>query len=223
MLIGLQAKDLLADAREFLSAEEWYAERGVPWRRGVLLYGLPGTGKTSLTTAIAGELGLNIYSVALGSAGMNDEALVSLMLSVPKRALLLIEDVDAAFSGVVGEEGKAKSRLSLSGLMNALDGVLAQQGCLLVMTTNSPEKLPERLLRSGRIDVRCEFGLASKEQIRGMFRLYYGSGLALEDVFVDACPEGRFSCSDMQAVFTLHKHSPEAALTAMHKKMEETK
>ena len=56
MLDGSEAHDILRDASEFLASERWYAERGVPFRRGYLLHGLAGSGKTSLVQALAGEL-----------------------------------------------------------------------------------------------------------------------------------------------------------------------
>ncbi len=221
-----KCKNLVLDAREFFDSEIWYAERGIPWRRGFLLYGAPGTGKSSFVMALAGELGMNIYCIALGSAGMTDESLQSLVVTVPKRAILLIEDIDAAFStgldDVVADakqeqhaRGGRKTKLSLSGLMNAIDGVISQQGCLLCLTTNNLQLLPERLIRSGRIDVRCEFGLATKNQVRGLFRLFYGQGRPEEEEFVAACPAGRFSCSDVQSYLTVNKSDPAVALAAL--------
>lgn len=80
---------LLADALDFLRSEHWYGERGwlfetaarlrveihfifisgIPFRRGYLLHGVPGSGKTSLIHAMAGELGLDIYVISLSAKG----------------------------------------------------------------------------------------------------------------------------------------------------------
>lgn len=79
MLPAGEAAALLADCREFLAAEGWYARRGIPWRRGYLLHGPPGSGKTSLVTGLAGALGLDIYVTTLSSPAMSDEALRGLL------------------------------------------------------------------------------------------------------------------------------------------------
>ncbi|KAJ7625467.1 BCS1 N terminal-domain-containing protein [Roridomyces roridus] len=60
---------LVDDARDFLESKAWYAARGIPFRRGYLLYGAPGSGKTSIISSIAGELGLDVYIISLSRAG----------------------------------------------------------------------------------------------------------------------------------------------------------
>lgn len=74
-----QAEALLEDAREFLGSESWYTERGIPYRRGYLLYGVPGGGKSSLIMAVASELRLPIYVMSFSSERMSDEVLSSLL------------------------------------------------------------------------------------------------------------------------------------------------
>ncbi|KAJ7752343.1 P-loop containing nucleoside triphosphate hydrolase protein [Mycena metata] len=213
---------LLGDARDFLASEKWYADRGIPFRRGYLLHGVPGSGKSSLIHAIAGELMLDIYVVSLSSAWISDSVLMGLMGRVPKGAILLLEDLDAAFTRSVSrsEEGngpavegpepapKRRSRekrdrdrdgmsdlntLSLSGLLNALDGVAAAEGRILFATTNHLEKLDPALSRPGRMDVWVEFKNASKWQAEALFRNFFPStdedDLPIDDAELDSLPD----------------------------------
>ena len=217
ILADNKAMQLLGDINNFLSSKAWYTERGIPWRRGYLLYGPPGSGKTSFVTAVAGETGMNIYSVSLGSAGMSDDALQSLMNCAPQRSIILMEDVDAAFmSGIEDEqkgEKKTGSLLSLSGLLNAMDGVASQEGSLLFLTTNNPDMLPKRLIRSGRIDVQMAFEHATKEQAQSLFEAFYPQ---CEKDMARQCrelfKEGNIAMSDLQSLFIKHKNDPKKAI-----------
>ncbi|KAK8229075.1 BCS1 N terminal-domain-containing protein [Phyllosticta capitalensis] len=67
--------------------------------------------------------------------------------------------------------------ISLSGLLNAIDGVAAHEGRVLIMTTNHPEKLDDALIRPGRVDLQVEFTLATRDQIHDIFvRMYAPDG-----------------------------------------------
>jgi len=182
---------LLADCKDFLCSEEWYAERGIPFRRGYLLHGVPGSGKTSLIHSLAGELGLDIYVVSLSSKGMSDNTLTTLMGGVPSRCILLLEDLDAAFTRSVTRDSTSTgtptsskdkdkeesdgSTLSLSGLLNSLDGVAAAEGRLLFATTNHIERLDPALSRPGRMDVWVNFTNATRFQAEGIFKCFFPS------------------------------------------------
>ena len=162
-----QAEGLLADLQRFYGARERYAELGIPWRRGYLLHGPPGTGKTSLVTALASELRLNVCTLSLASPVVTDEKIHTLLAGVPQRSLLLIEDVDAFFRQ--RDAAHAQVRLSFSGFLNALDGVATQEGNVLFMTTNHAEQLDAALIRAGRIDERVELGPCDEDQLRRLF------------------------------------------------------
>src|SRR6266851_8044284 len=71
---------------------------GIPFRRGYLLYGAPGSGKTSIIHSLAGELGLDIYIISLSKTGLDDTALGSLISSLPEQCIAIMEDIDAAFT-----------------------------------------------------------------------------------------------------------------------------
>ncbi|KIK56980.1 hypothetical protein GYMLUDRAFT_247260 [Collybiopsis luxurians FD-317 M1] len=192
---------LLADCKDFLCSEDWYAERGIPFRRGYLLHGVPGSGKTSLIHSLAGELGLDIYVVSLSSKGMSDNTLTTLMGNVPSRCILLLEDLDAAFTRSVSRDSSSTgapkestataaattevtdgSTLSLSGLLNSLDGVAAAEGRLLFATTNHIERLDPALSRPGRMDVWINFTHATKWQAEGIFKCFFPSQKSEEPV-----------------------------------------
>lgn len=139
---------VLADMRWSYAAQDWYAQRGVPWRRGYLLFGPPGTGKSSLIRALASELSLDIATLDVGQSTPTDDDLREAMTHAPKRALIAIEDVDAMLT--LRDSGDKRSGVSFSGLLNAIDGVAAQEGRALIMTTNHRDRLEPALIRPGR-------------------------------------------------------------------------
>ena len=97
-----QAEALLEDAREFLESERWYTERGIPYRRGYLLHGIPGGGKSSLVSAVASELKLPIYILQLSNELLSDDGLARLFQTMTLNpSIILLEDIDAA-SELVG-------------------------------------------------------------------------------------------------------------------------
>jgi chaperone BCS1 len=162
---------IVADAEAFLDSAAWYAERGITWRRGYLFEGVPGSGKTSTIAALAGHLGLDLYVCTISDATVTDERLMSMLLRVPERSAVLLEDVD----GVVnGREMQGEVGVTFSGLLNALDGVASRSGILTFLTTNHVERLDPALLRPGRVDYRQTFHAATAEQAERYFLHFYG-------------------------------------------------
>ncbi|KAG8761214.1 hypothetical protein FRC14_006263 [Serendipita sp. 396] len=174
---------VLQDCQEFMASEKWYSERGLPWRRGFLLHGCPGSGKTSLVHAIAGELNLDIYIINLGKRGLDDTGLSELVSELPARSVALIEEIDAAFlRGVsrdssgdnsnASKDGDSKG-VTLSGLLSSIDGIQASEGRLLFATTNNYHALDPALVRAGRLDVHIEFTAATKKQVEELFKRFF--------------------------------------------------
>eukprot|EP01134_Creolimax_fragrantissima_P003304 CFRG3304T1 len=180
------ANSLYEDAREFMGSEEWYRDRGIPYRRGYLLYGPPGNGKSSIVMALAGALNLNIYVVNISAPSLTDELLSDLLCgSAPDRCILLLEDVDHAFvsSSSGGRKDDIKSsQVTFSGLLNAIDGVAAQEGRLLILTTNNPQRLAPALIRPGRIDVRCYLPNSTPSMMYRMFENFYSGQEDIKDL-----------------------------------------
>lgn len=87
---------MLSDAIDFFQSESWYAKRGIPWRRGYMLAGSPGSGKSSTISALASELDLPVYTIPLSSQEMSDQGFADAMRSVPARNIVILEDIDVA-------------------------------------------------------------------------------------------------------------------------------
>ena len=91
-----QKAEVISDIEAYIdpSTQAWYGARGIPYRRGYLFHGEPGTGKTSLAMAIAGQFGLDIYVISLLDMSIGDSELISLFNTLPPKCLLLLEDID---------------------------------------------------------------------------------------------------------------------------------
>ena len=221
ILPGTLRQDIERDVGAFLDSRSWYEERGVPWRRGYLLHGLPGTGKTTLISAIAGSIGYDLYFINLLSAAMDDEALTKLLLSTPQRTAIVFEDIDTVLEGrsimPSGHPPGATGAVSFSGLLNALDGVTARPGLLVWMTTNHLEKLDPALIRPGRIDRLIEFGPATHDQIRQMFQAFFPGAHAAPDLdhLARRWAARGVSMAEVQRHLLLHKDDPLAALESV--------
>jgi chaperone BCS1 len=142
--------EILADSRRFLDGEAWYQKRGLPYRRGYLLHGPAGNGKSTVVQVLATELNLPIYMLGLTEPELTDNGLARALGRTPERCLLVVEDFEKI--------DLSATDVTMSGLLNAIDGALASEGRLLIMTANEPESISEYFLRPGRVDRRWEIG-----------------------------------------------------------------
>lgn len=168
---------IVADMKDFLRSERWYYDRGIPYRRGYLLHGPPGSGKSSFIQALAGDLEYNIAILNLSERGLTDDRLNYLLTIIPKRTLVLLEDVDAAFSNRRTQseaDGYRGANVTFSGLLNALDGVASAEERVLFLTTNHVERLDSALVRPGRVDMTVRLGEATRYQASELWDRFYG-------------------------------------------------
>ena len=172
-LPGQLQNELLGDLKAFLGRREWYEHRGIPWRRGYLLSGVPGSGKTSLIRAMASELGMGLAVLRLGDDSIDDAGLASLMNSstAGTNNIVVIEDIDSLWCE--REKKEAGKNVTFSGLLNAIDGAGSADGRVMIITTNRPDVLDSALIRAGRVDRRVDFGPATIEQASALYRRWF--------------------------------------------------
>ncbi|KXH47790.1 hypothetical protein CNYM01_06067 [Colletotrichum nymphaeae SA-01] len=179
---------IVDDVKDFLGRQQWYVDRGIPYRRGYLLFGPPGSGKSSFIQSLAGELDFSVAMVNLSEMGMTDDKLAYLLTKLPRRSILLLEDADSAFVNrrQRDADGYSGASVTFSGLLNALDGLAAGEERIAFLTTNHIERLDPALIRPGRVDMMMRIGEATKYQAGLMWDRFYG------DVDTDGAGRERF-------------------------------
>jgi AAA+ superfamily predicted ATPase len=254
-------EDIKNDIQLFLNSEEWYKDRDIPYTRGYLFYGHPGTGKTSMIKALSNYSKRHIHYLMLNEI-KSDAELFDLLKKINyKETILVIEDIDAMASFVksrdfekkthketikegnkesdieidtetdtetdtenniseqslyknkkfrIKEKNKKKSCVTLSGLLNAIDGVFSCNGRILIMTTNHPEVLDSALIRPGRIDSKFLFDNCDKEQVKGLYEMFFN--LPIEQNQINAIDNLTYSPAHITSVFLRYRNNPKEAL-----------
>ena len=145
-------RDLQADLERFFASKDLYEAHGIPWKRGLLLLGPPGNGKTHAVKALANASGKPcLYVKSFDSEKRLDKTNMRAVMARARRSapcLLVIEDLDSH----IDDENR-------SFFLNELDGFGTNPGVAIVATTNHPEKLDPAILdRPSRFDRKYYFG-----------------------------------------------------------------
>jgi len=175
MVLSPSGMDAFEEAKRWMKSGDWFKNHFVPWKRGWLLYGAAGTGKTSFVRAMAQHLDLPVVALDLPTM-TNQDLDRGWDRAIDKSpCIVLMEDIDAVFDGRknVAVEGKNSPGLSFDCLLNTIDGVENTDGVFLILTTNHPDKLDPALAvvggdslvasRPGRVDRMVEFGVLEAE------------------------------------------------------------
>jgi len=180
VMINKKREFILKDLDNFLKSFQEYKRKGVSWSRGYMLYGVPGCGKTSIISAISNKTCMDMYCIDLGSLS-TDQELRACFRSIPKNSIVVFEDVDSfdiakkrSIKDTVVDKDSKAGKVTLSSLLNELDGITNSHGRIVIMTTNCINNIDEALLRPGRIDVKMEFCKASLEEVQMCCKLYTG-------------------------------------------------
>jgi hypothetical protein len=164
----------IKQAQQWLDMGTWYTERQIPWRRGWLLYGPGGTGKSSLAKAIAQQMRIPLYHFYL--ATLSDQEFMQQWRQMMMPCMVLFEDFDTVFDG--RENVTEHKSLTFDCILNQTSGVNSPSGTFLVVTTNHIEKIDPALgvaqgengvsTRPGRVDTVIHLGYMSEHNRRRM-------------------------------------------------------
>lgn len=156
-------------AKIWATRREWYANRHIPWRLGMLFHGVGGTGKSEMAKAIAKSNGIPIYQYYLHT--LSDKEFIEEWEDMQTPCIALFEDFDNVFNKREPQKGV---KLSFDCVLNQISGVGARDGVLLIITTNRLDHIDEAIgvkstygnisTRPGRIDIVSEFGKMKSDQ-----------------------------------------------------------
>lgn len=233
------------DMELFLNSEEWYSHRDIPYTRGYLLYGIPGTGKTSLIKSLSLHFKRHMHYLMLQNIKSDTELLELLQSINYKETILVIEDIDAGSSIVkarkndadssivnakkndtdisivktkksnkhniiIQDENEIQEKITLSGLLNALDGVFNNNGRIMIITTNHPELLDQALTRHGRIDSKYQFNNCSRDQIKDLYYMFFDKEPNNDQL--EKIKLFEYSPAQISSVFLRYRNNPDVAL-----------
>jgi len=173
-----QITDLCKHIDNFMNSYEDYLKHGIPYKYNILLHGKPGVGKTSLIHGIATHYKFEILVININSE-LKESDLLDAFRSINENnemCLVVLEDIDCIMANRKDLDSQ-RNNITMQGLLNCMDGFNNQEGMILVLTTNYPEKLDDAIKRSGRIDYNLELSYCNYEQAKDIYNSFFNDGL----------------------------------------------
>ena len=176
-----EAENELVEIVDFLKDPQKYTRLGGTAPKGVLLVGAPGTGKTLLAKAVAGEAGVPFFSmsgsefvemiVGVGAARVRD-LFKQARENAP--AIIFIDELDAVgrARGLVAIGGSSEQEQTLNQILTAMDGFSSREGIIVLAATNQPDVLDKALLRPGRFDRRVIVNLPDRNGREAILKVH---------------------------------------------------
>ena len=224
-----EAENELVEIVDFLKAPDKYTRLGGSAPKGVLLIGSPGTGKTLLAKAVAGEAGVPFFSmsaaefvemiVGVGAARVRD-LFKQARENAP--AIIFIDEIDAigrARGGVMMGGGHSEQEQTLQQILTEMDGFSGREGIIVLAATNTPDVLDRALLRPGRFDRRVVVNLPDKAGREAILSVHVRKTPLAADVRLEELAQATpgFSGADLKNLVNeaalLAARRDEAALT----------
>lgn len=189
---------------------QFYQDRNIPHKEGLLLYGNPGCGKSLFIQGIASKYQYDLVYINLNSV-VSELDLLNTFMNAHLKSIFLIEDIDCQLNADVNRNNqKGESGLSLSFLLNILDGVLTKPKQFIVVTTNKLEALDPALIREGRFNTQLEFKPFDKELILEYLKMFYVDTLTKEYLipitqFLEQNPDSHITPAKLTSVCMRHR------------------
>ncbi|KAI8986429.1 P-loop containing nucleoside triphosphate hydrolase protein [Pilobolus umbonatus] len=212
---------LKEDINSFMQNKPFYKRIGFPYRRGYLLHGLPGIGKTSLVFAITSQLQRDVYFMNLGYID-SDPELVQAFVTIPSNSIIVFEDIDTMSPSIQSRSSlneqddyhTDKYKFSLGTFLSILDGHTLEDGILFVMTTNHPERIDPAIIRPGRMDLHLQMTYSTHHQMEGIYNMIKAEDdtSKLVDIYPDYkedLPEMKIPPSEIMQVMVLCRNKKE--------------
>lgn len=180
-------KKIINDLDQFINNVDYYKKMGIPYKRGYLFYGIPGTGKSSTIYAISSKMNRNMYKIF--PKHHTSKTFIKAIENIKPNSILLMEEIDIHVDNRDNQKDNQKDdikdylKLDISTILDILDGYQYLHNCIIILTTNYYDKLDKALIRPGRIDMQIEFTELSYTDIQNIIKLYTSYNLAIPGKF----------------------------------------